>query len=38
MKKFINVRLKGRQDKVEILVDDGVIVAVDSNIEHIQKP
>ena len=37
MKKFINVRLKGRQDKVEILVDDGVIVAVDSNIEDVQK-
>ncbi|MEE1304109.1 MAG: hypothetical protein U0K68_03030 [Agathobacter sp.] len=27
MKKFINVRLKGRKEKVELLVDDGIIVA-----------
>lgn len=30
MKKFINARVKGRKDKVEILVNDGIITKIDN--------
>ena len=37
MKKFINVRLKGKKEKVELLVDEGVIVAIDSKVDDTDK-
>lgn len=37
MKKFINVRLKGKKEKVEFLVDEGVIVAIDSKVDDTDK-
>ena len=37
MKKFINVRLKGKKEKVELLVDEGVIVAIDSKVYDTDK-
>ncbi len=37
MKKFINVRLKGKKEKVELLVDEGVIIAIDSKIDDTDK-
>ena len=37
MKNFINVRLKGKKEKVELLVDEGVIVAIDSKVDDTDK-
>ena len=37
MKKFINARLKGKKEKVELLVDEGVIVAIDSKVDDTDK-
>lgn len=37
MKKFINVRLKGKKEKVELLVDEGVIVAIDFKVDDTDK-
>lgn len=37
MKKFINVRLKGKKEKVELLVDEGVIVAIDYKVDDTDK-
>ena len=37
MKKFINVRFKGKKEKVELLVDEGVIVAIDSKVDDTDK-
>ena len=37
MKKFTNVRLKGKKEKVEILVDNGVIVEINAKISDEDK-
>lgn len=37
MKKFTNVRLKGKREKVEILVDNGVIVEINAKISDEDK-